>query len=147
MKTLSLFATASLFLSIASCWAADTATSTGSVAGSVGGSKDCASEEHYPLITKTELKNVSDGKSAFIVDVNSSESYAKSHVPGAVHYESHEKDFATLLPQDHKAMVVAYCGGPSCTAWLKAAKAACNMGYTNIRHFKGGISGWDKKGT
>jgi rhodanese-related sulfurtransferase len=31
-----------------------------------------------------------------------------------------------------------------CTAWQRAAKAACEMGYTNIRHFSEGIKGWEK---
>jgi len=33
-----------------------------------------------------------------------------------------------------------------CNAWQKAATAACEMGYTNIRHFSPGITGWNKKG-
>jgi rhodanese-related sulfurtransferase len=41
-------------------------------------------------------------------------------------------------------MIVAYCGGPACTAWKKAAQDACKLGYTNIKHFKEGISGWKK---
>jgi rhodanese-related sulfurtransferase len=104
----------------------------------------CGDEEHYPLISRQELADASTAGTAFIVDVNSDESFKKVHVPGAIHFGSHEKDFATLLPKDKGAMIVAYCGGPQCTAWKKAAKQACEQGYTNIRHFKGGISGWVK---
>jgi rhodanese-related sulfurtransferase len=104
----------------------------------------CANEEHYPLVSKSELKNYVQSKQAFVVDVNSSESFQKAHVPGAIHFESHEKDFAQMLPKDHNALIVAYCGGPMCSAWKKAAEQACNMGYTNVRHFKDGISGWVK---
>ena len=49
-----------------------------------------------------------------------------------------------VLPKDKSAPIVAYCGGKMCTAWHKAAKAACEMGYTNIRHFSAGITGWNK---
>jgi rhodanese-related sulfurtransferase len=105
---------------------------------------DCNSDAHYPLISKSELKTVAQEKSAVIFDVNSADSYKKAHVPGAIHYESHEKDFATLLPAKKDAMIVAYCGGVQCEAWKKAAVEACNQGYTNIRHFKEGITGWVK---
>ena len=103
---------------------------------------DCASESHYPLVTKAELKTIAEKKSAFIVDVNSEESYQKVHVPGAIHFGSHEKDFTTLLPKDKNALIVSYCGGVTCGAWKKAAEEACKQGYTNIRHFKEGIQGW-----
>jgi rhodanese-related sulfurtransferase len=107
--------------------------------------KGCADEAHYPLVTKTQLKGYVQAKNAFIIDVNSADSYKTAHVPGAIHFESHEKDFAQVLPKDHNALIVAYCGGTMCSAWKTAAEKACNMGYTNIQHFKEGISGWTKK--
>jgi rhodanese-related sulfurtransferase len=115
------------------------------VALSAFAATDCTSETNYPLITKTELQTVVQAKNATIIDVNSADSFKTAHVPGAIHFESHEKDFATVLPTDHNAMIVAYCGGPQCTAWKKAAEQACKMGYTNIHHFKDGISGWTKQ--
>ena len=105
---------------------------------------NCEKEETYPIISKADLKKVADDKSAFIVDVNSAESFKDAHVPGAIHYGDHKKDFETLLPADKSKMIVAYCGGPQCTAWFKAAEIACKKGYTNIYHFKDGISGWKK---
>jgi rhodanese-related sulfurtransferase len=105
---------------------------------------NCEDESRYPLITKNELQEVVKDKSSFIVDVNSKDSYEKSHVPGAIHFGSHQKDFTKLLPENKSKMIVAYCGGPQCTAWRKAAIEACKLGYTNIRHFKDGISGWGK---
>lgn len=110
-------------------------------AGAYAGT-DCAKEEAYPLISMSELKQVADGKSAFIVDVNSKDSFADSHVPGAIHYGSNIKKFDQMLPSDKNTLIVAYCGGPACTAWKKAAERACKMGYTNIKHFKEGIQGW-----
>jgi rhodanese-related sulfurtransferase len=107
--------------------------------------KECNEESHYPLITKAELKDVAEKKSATIFDVNSKESYDSTHVPGAIHFGSHESDFAKMLPKDKNAMIVAYCGGPACMAWKMAAKEACKLGYTNIRHFKEGIKGWNEK--
>lgn len=106
---------------------------------------ECANEEKYPLIDKKELTSVVEGKKAFVIDVNSKESFAKNHVPTAVHFGTLGKKFGQTLPKDKDALIVAYCGGPQCTAWLKAAEKACEMGYTNIRHFKGGIQEWTEK--
>jgi rhodanese-related sulfurtransferase len=129
-KTVSILSLASLLLCAASASAAVTQKS------------DCADEAHYPMINKAQLKTVAEKKQAFIVDVNSDESFAKAHVPGAIHFGSHEKDFVSLLPKDKSALVVAYCGGPQCNAWKKAAEEACKAGYTHVQHFKEGISGW-----
>lgn len=107
---------------------------------------DCSDDTRYPEISKTELKSVVEEKRAFIVDVNSDKSFKKAHVPGAIHYKSHKAEFAQLLPEQKDALIVAYCGGPSCTAWKAAAENACKLGYSNIKHFKPGISGWVKKG-
>jgi rhodanese-related sulfurtransferase len=108
------------------------------------GTPTCSDENHYPLVTKKDLKSWVATNQAFVIDVNSADSYKTAHVPGAIHFESHQNDFAKVLPQDKNALIVAYCGGPMCTAWKKAAEQACNMGYTNIRHYKDGISGWTK---
>jgi rhodanese-related sulfurtransferase len=51
-----------------------------------------------------------------------------------------------VLPADKAALVVAYCGSPKCGAYKKAANAAVQLGYTNVKHFSGGISGWKSAG-
>lgn len=104
---------------------------------------DCKNESNYAHISKDELQKAVNAKSAFVVDVNSADSFKEHHVPTAIHFAS-TKDFAKALPADKNAMIVAYCGGPQCTAWKKAAIEACKLGYTNIRHFTDGISGWIK---
>src|ERR1700722_4964826 len=86
---------------------------------------NCKEESNYPLVERSELASLVDQKAAFVVDVNSKESFDEHHVPTAIHYGSHSKDFAKLLPQDKGALIVAYCGGPQCTAWKKAAEEAC----------------------
>lgn len=106
---------------------------------------DCSKDSNYPIVSKAELQKIVEKKTAVILDVNPSESYQKSHVPGAIHFESIEKNFASSLPADKSAEIVAYCGSKMCTAWKKAAEMACQLGYTNIKHFKEGIAGWNKK--
>jgi len=57
-------------------------------------------------------------------------------------YEAAKDSLAKHLPADKNALIVAYCDGPKCSAWKAAAKAAADLGYTNVKHFSGGISGW-----
>ncbi len=104
---------------------------------------DCNKEESFPIIGYAELNKVAESKSATIIDVNSDESFQKQHVTNAIHYDK-KLNLAKVLPAAKDSMIVAYCGGPACTAWHKAAKEACKQGYTNIYHYKDGISGWEK---
>ena len=56
------------------------------------------------------------------------------------------KNLAKLLPKDKNTLVVAYCGGPGCSAYKRGAAAAEKLGYKNIKHLSAGISGWKKAG-
>jgi rhodanese-related sulfurtransferase len=105
---------------------------------------DCNSDATYGEVSKAELTKLIADKQVFLVDVNSKDSFAKQSIPGAIHFASQE-NFASALPQDKNALIVAYCGGVQCTAWKKAAIAACKLNYTNVKHFKGGIKGWMQK--
>lgn len=103
---------------------------------------NCESDKNFPEITKAELKKQIKNKSVFIVDVNGTKSYAQKHIDTAVDFETVKDQLESHLPEEKKSLLVAYCGGPSCVAWKKAAVAACQLGYTNIKHFKEGIRGW-----
>ena len=101
---------------------------------------------HAPEVSLDELKKIVAAKSATIIDVNGADSYAKGHIPTAISFAKASGNFAAVLPKDKSAPIVAYCGGPLCTAWEDAAKAAKDLGYSNIKHFKGGIKGWTAAG-
>jgi rhodanese-related sulfurtransferase len=96
----------------------------------------------YPDISIDELKKAIAEKKVTVIDVNGSESYAKGHIPGAIDYRAKKADLASALPSDKGALVVAYCGGPTCGAYAAAAKDAKELGYTNVKHLSAGISGW-----
>jgi rhodanese-related sulfurtransferase len=100
----------------------------------------------YPDISITELKGLIEKKKVVVIDVNGSKSYAKGHVPTAVDYASVKGKLASVLPKEKDALVVAYCGGPSCKAYQAAAKEAEKLGYTNVKHMSAGISGWLQAG-
>jgi rhodanese-related sulfurtransferase len=100
----------------------------------------------FPDITIPEVKKaIADGK-ATIIDVNGAQSYKNGHVPGALNFADISADLAKKLPADKSALVIAYCGGPSCNAYTKAANAAVALGYTNVKHMSAGISGWLQAG-
>ena len=97
-------------------------------------------------ISHDELTAAIAAKSAVILDVNGSDSYKAGHIPGAVDYIANKDHIASLLPADKNALVVAYCGSPACHAYAAAAEAAVKLGYTNVKHYAPGISGWKKSG-
>jgi len=105
-----------------------------------------AAAEKYADITQADLKAaIADGK-VTLLDANGPDSYAEGHLPGAVDYAVIKDKLADKLPADKSALVVAYCGGPQCTAYRKAYDAAVALGYTNVKHFTGGLSGWTGSG-
>ena len=100
----------------------------------------------YPDISIKEVKALVKSKKAVLIDVNGTDSYAKGHVPGALDFDAVEKDLAKALPADKNTLVVAYCGGPRCSAYKAAAEAAEKLGYKNVKHMSAGISGWNAAG-
>ena len=100
----------------------------------------------FPDISVTEVKALAESKKAVIIDVNGSESYAKGRVPGALNFDAIKDNFASSLPKDKNALIVAYCGGPKCKAYQAAATAAEKLGYKNIKHMSAGIAGWKSAG-
>jgi rhodanese-related sulfurtransferase len=96
----------------------------------------------FPDISLTDLKAAISAKRVVLLDANGSESWQKGHIPGAIDFAANERKLASVLPKDKNALIVAYCAGPKCKAYQSAAKATEKLGYTNVKHFSGGISGW-----
>jgi rhodanese-related sulfurtransferase len=100
----------------------------------------------YPDISIADLKKaIAEGKVA-VIDVNGSGSFQKGRVPTAIDFQSEADNLSAKLPEDKSTLVVAYCGGPSCSAYKRAAKKAEELGYTNVKHLSAGISGWKAAG-
>ena len=100
----------------------------------------------FPDITITDLKKAIADKKVTVIDVNGSDSWKAGHVPTAIDFDAAADKLAEKLPKDKSALVVAYCGGPSCGAYKAAAMKAKELGYTNVKHLAAGISGWKKAG-
>ena len=97
-------------------------------------------------ISLNEVNKLAESKSALIIDVNGEESFRAGHVPGALNFAAIKNNLAASLPKNKETLIVAYCGSPKCGAYLRAAKAAQKLGYTNIKHMSAGISGWKAAG-
>jgi rhodanese-related sulfurtransferase len=96
----------------------------------------------FPDISIEELETHIKKGDVTVIDVNGASSYKKGHIPGAINFAKAKKELKGLLPKNKDALIVAYCGGPSCSAYKSAANAAEKLGYTNVKHLSAGISGW-----
>lgn len=96
----------------------------------------------FPDISIKDLNKAITAKKATVIDVNGTKTWEKNRIPGAINYATAKADLAKVLPKNKKALVVAYCGGPKCSAYQAAAKAAKELGYKNVKHLSAGISGW-----
>ena len=104
-------------------------------------------QEKYPDISHDELKAALEKKAVTLLDVNGTETYAKGHIPTAVDFTKIKpEELASKLPKDKGALIVAYCANENCTAYQKGAKAAKDLGYTNVKHYAKGIMGWTSAG-
>lgn len=102
--------------------------------------------DKFPDISLADLKQAIADKKVALIDVNGADSYKAGHIPGAVDFSTAKADLASKLPADKGALVVAYCGNEKCGAYASAANKAKELGYTNVKHFSGGIAGWKKAG-
>ena len=100
----------------------------------------------FPDISIADLKKAIADKKVTVVDVMGTSSYKDKHVPTALDFAAIKGKLADSLPADKNALVVAYCGGPSCKAYQAAATAAEKLGYKNVKHMSAGISGWLQAG-
>jgi len=104
-------------------------------------------DDKYPDISHDELKAAIAKKTVVLLDVNGTETYAKGHIPGAMDFTKIKKEeLASKLPKDKAALIVAYCANENCTAYQQGAKAAKELGYTNVKHYAKGIMGWTSAG-
>jgi rhodanese-related sulfurtransferase len=100
----------------------------------------------YPDIKIDELKSAIKSHQVTLLDANGTDSFKEGHIPGAIDFSTHRAKLANVLPKDKEALIVAYCGGPKCTAYKAAAQAAEKLGYKNVKHLAAGISGWRDSG-
>ena len=55
-----------------------------------------------------------------------------------------DDNFLSLLPADKDALLVFYCGGPTCPYTGISVEQAQKAGYTNLKGYQAGLPGWKK---
>jgi rhodanese-related sulfurtransferase len=80
-----------------------------------------------------------------VVDCRSVESYAKSHVAGAIglSYRTITAETTRYLPKD--ATLVTYCTSVSCNSSTKGALRLAKLGF-RVKEMVGGIRAWEGEG-
>ncbi|HYN05773.1 MAG TPA: rhodanese-like domain-containing protein [Vicinamibacterales bacterium] len=92
-------------------------------------------------ISPGDLQQMIQEQQVTVIDVNSRQSWAKAHVPGALNLDPADyKD--SDLPPDKESSLVFYCSNPMCRKAPNAARRAKKMGYSNVKVMSAGISGW-----
>ncbi len=112
----------------------------------VGVSSIALAEDKFPDISHDELKAALAAKKVTLLDVNGTNVYEKGHIPGAIDFTKEKANIASKLPKDKAALIVAYCANENCPAYQQGAKAAKELGYTNVKHYAKGIMGWKDAG-
>lgn len=80
-----------------------------------------------------------------LIDVRDRDDYEKLHIKGAISIPLEELAMrAKAFDQDKE--IILYCTNFQCDASTKAAKVLDNMGYTNVRDYKGGMADWREAG-
>ncbi len=123
----------------------------GAVAASVAvivpqASAENQSQDEFTSISQADLQKAIAAKTVTIFDANGEDSYKEGRIPTAINFYAVESKFASYLPKNKHALVVAYCGNEHCTAYKQAARDARKLGYTNVAHFSPGIAGWRASG-
>ncbi len=91
-------------------------------------------------ISPGELQRLLVEDRASAIDVNSPQSWAQAHVPGAVNLDP--AAYAADLPGDRERLLVFYCSNAWCRKAPNAARRATSLGYANVRVMAAGIKGW-----
>lgn len=92
-----------------------------------------------------ELLAVMTGGAAYhLFDARPAKRFGAGHVPGAQSAFPKDPEFLAKLPEDKAALLIFYCGGPTCPFTGHSVKLAQDAGYTNIRGFQAGLPGWKK---
>ncbi len=92
-----------------------------------------------------ELLGVMTGGQPYhLFDARPGKRFGAAHIPGARSAFPKEPGFLGKLPEDKSALLIFYCGGPTCPFTGHSVKVALDAGYTNLRGFQAGLPGWKK---
>jgi rhodanese-related sulfurtransferase len=96
-------------------------------------------------ISTGELLKIMTGKRPYhLYDARPVRRFGNAHIPGANPAHPKDDNFLSLLPEDKSALLIFYCGGPTCPYTGIAADKALKAGHINIKGYQAGLPGWGK---
>lgn len=102
-----------------------------------------------PTISPEEVAEKTGSEGFVLIDVLGEQSFERAHLPGAIsisaHSDSFVEDVEAQVPEKDTEIVV-YCSNPECTLSPQAGQKLIEAGYTNVKHYKGGLKGWAESG-
>jgi rhodanese-related sulfurtransferase len=69
--------------------------------------------------------------------------FRAKRLPGSLHFRSADQLLGAVAPDDE---VVVYCSNVDCHASLATYQKLLEHGYTNVRHYPGGVLDWEAAG-
>ena len=95
-------------------------------------------------IEREELKSALDaGEDIKLVMAMHETHFELAHIPGSVQLFTPEQAAELLEKDDH---IVVYCSDRSCPASSVVAQKLIDAGYTDVRHYPGGLAEWHAAG-
>ncbi|HRF97303.1 MAG TPA: rhodanese-like domain-containing protein [Aggregatilineales bacterium] len=89
--------------------------------------------------------DIQTGNADFVlVDVRSSDSYRRSHIPWAVSIPANEITAQRMAEYPDDTIFVVYCWGPGCNGATKAAVKLSTLGRA-VKEMIGGIEYWEDR--
>ncbi|MEN8762023.1 MAG: rhodanese-like domain-containing protein [Thiogranum sp.] len=90
------------------------------------------------------LRIMTGGQPYNLFDARPVKRFGNAHIPSARPAFPKDENFLSLLPADKDALIVFYCGGPTCPYTGVAVGKAQEAGYTRLKGFQAGLPGWKK---
>lgn len=99
-------------------------------------------------VTLEEMKQISSGHSAIIIDARPKIFYDRSHIPSALSlprddFEIHYKNLKSTLASFRDNAIIVYCSSSDCQDSQLVAEALQKLGFSRVRVFRGGWDEWE----
>ena len=102
-------------------------------------------------ISLDQLRGVVGDHKTVVLDARATPFYQQGHIPGALNLSRDDfaQDYRRLRPTLDAAKdkpIVIYCSGGDCHDSRMVASALLSLGFSQVRVFTGGWSGWTEAG-
>ena len=101
-------------------------------------------------ITTEELESkINGGEKFFLIDVLDASSFAAQHIPRSISLPYNLyflEEFSQKITPDKEAEIIVYCASRDCKTSVLAGQVLEKADYKNVRHYAGGLAGWQAAG-